>query len=102
MRSGRRSRTAEYNAAFRAAESAKPASVRLINDPYAARLLPPDLHVLVWLSALPFVGGLLERFVDAKWPGMRSSVIARTRLIDDWVSEALDSGITQLVVLGAG
>jgi solute carrier family 10 (sodium/bile acid cotransporter), member 7 len=56
----------------------------------------------VWLSALPFVGGLLERFVDAKWPGMRSSVIARTRLIDDWVSEALDSGITQLVVLGAG
>jgi methyltransferase (TIGR00027 family) len=102
MYSRRPSRTAEYNAAFRAAESVKPAGVRLVDDPYAARLLPCDLRLLVWISAMPVAGKLLERFVDAKWPGMRSSVIARTRLIDDWVSEALDAGIAQLVFLGAG
>jgi O-methyltransferase involved in polyketide biosynthesis len=33
---------------------------------------------------------------------MRSSVIARTRLIDDWLSEAAGADIDQLIILGAG
>jgi O-methyltransferase involved in polyketide biosynthesis len=43
MRPGRPSRTAEQNAAFRAAESRRPPRVRLLNDPYAAQLLPTGL-----------------------------------------------------------
>ena len=33
---------------------------------------------------------------------MRSSVVARTALIDDWITTCASEGRTQLVVLGAG
>ena len=66
MRAGRPSRTAEQNAAFRAAESARPPGVRLLNDPYAARLLPPGLRILAWISSVPMVGGGLNWFVDTR------------------------------------
>jgi methyltransferase (TIGR00027 family) len=36
------------------------------------------------------------------WPGARTSGIARTRLIDDWLRQALGQGSRQLVILGAG
>jgi methyltransferase (TIGR00027 family) len=102
MRAGRSSRTAEQNAAFRAAESGRPPDVRLFCDPYAARLLPSGLRLLAWMSGLPIVGEGLNWFVDTRWPGARSSVIARTRLIDDWVCEAVGAEIKQVVLLGAG
>src|SRR6516225_8657373 len=102
MRAGRPSRTAEQNAAFRAAESARPPGVRLLNDPYAARLLPPGLRILAWISSVPMVGGGLNWFVDTRWPGARSSIIARTRLIDEWLCAAMRVGLEQVVILGAG
>ncbi len=102
MRAGRPSRTAEQNAAFRAAESWKPQSVRLLNDPYAAQLLPTGLRALAWISSVPIVGGALSWFVDTRWPGARSSIIARTRLIDEWLCEAMEAGVEQVVLLGAG
>src|SRR5262245_45952138 len=102
MRAGRASRTAEYNAAFRALESAKPPSLRVLHDPYSDRLLPAGLRLLRRLSALPLVRRGLTSFVDRRWPGMRSSVVARTRLIDDWLSGAIRDDQDQVVVLGAG
>jgi methyltransferase (TIGR00027 family) len=102
MRAGRPSRTAEQNAAFRAAESARPAGVRLLNDPYAARLLPTGLRMLAWISSVPIVGTGLNWFVETRWPGARSSIIARTRLIDEWLCEAVGAGVKQVVLLGAG
>jgi methyltransferase (TIGR00027 family) len=102
MREGRASRTAEYNAAFRAMESARPASQRVLHDPYSHRLLPPGLRLLRRLSDVPGVACGLTSFVDRRWPGMRSSVVARTRLIDDWLSDAVGDGIDQVVMLGAG
>jgi DNA ligase D-like protein (predicted polymerase) len=36
------------------------------------------------------------------WPGARSSGVARTRLIDDLVTAALEEGVEQIVLLGAG
>jgi methyltransferase (TIGR00027 family) len=102
MRPNRPSRTAEFNAAFRAAESAKQPHRRLLNDPYAAQLLPAGLRLLVQTSALPVVGSGLGWLVDRRWPGMRSSIIARTRLIDDWLLESVDAGAEQMVLLGAG
>ena len=102
MRPDQPSRTAEFNAAFRAAESAKPPSRRLFHDPYAVRLLPAGLRLLARSSAIPIVGHGLTWFVDRRWPGVRTSIIARTRLIDDWVQDAARSGAEQLVLLGAG
>jgi len=102
MHAGRPSRTAEQNAAFRAAESARPPSVRLLNDPYAAPLLPSDLRFLAWLSSVPIVGEGVNWFIDTRWPGARSSIIARTRLIDEWLCQTVGAGVKQVVLLGAG
>ena len=63
MRADRPSRTAEQNATFRAAESARPLGVRLLNDPYAAQLLPTGLRILAWISSKPIVGSGLNWFV---------------------------------------
>ena len=89
MRQGQASRTAEYNAAFRAVESAGPAASRVLHDPYSDRLLPADLRTLRRVASLPVIGRSLISFIDRRWPGMRASVVARTRLIDDWLSDAM-------------
>ena len=102
MRQGHASRTAEYNAAFRALESARPPALRVLHDPYSDRLLPPGLRLLRRASSLPLVRRGLTAFVDRRWPGMRSSVVARTRLIDDWLSDAVRDEADQVVMLGAG
>jgi methyltransferase (TIGR00027 family) len=57
---------------------------------------------VVNLSRLPFVSALISRYVDFRLPGARSSAIARTRLIDDALGDALASGNPQVVILGAG
>jgi O-methyltransferase involved in polyketide biosynthesis len=101
MRADQPSRTAEFNAAFRAAESARPPSRRLFDDPYAARLLPPALRLLARTSAVPVVGRGLVWFIDTRWPGVRTSLVARTRLIDDWVQEAARAG-AESCCLGQG
>ena len=102
MHPGRASRTAEYNAAFRALESAKPAAQRVLHDPYSDRLLPLGLWLLRRISVLPLIGRGVISFVDRRWPGMRSSVVARTRLIDDWLSDSIRDDRDQVVMLGAG
>src|SRR5262249_23164538 len=102
MRLGQASRTAEYNAAFRALENAKPAGQRVLQDPYSDRLLPSGLRLLRRISALPVVGQGVVSFVDRRWPGMRSSVVARTRLIDGWLSGASRDDQDQGVGVGAG
>ena len=43
-----------------------------------------------------------ESFIDTRWPGARTSGIARTRLIDDWVGDAVAARARQVLVLGAG
>jgi methyltransferase (TIGR00027 family) len=48
------------------------------------------------------VRALLEGYFDWRAPGARASGAARTRLIDDWVREALDGSVRQVVILGAG
>jgi len=45
---------------------------------------------------------MLTWFIDHRWPGVRSSVVARTRLIDDVMATSLGGHIAQLVILGAG
>jgi len=101
MQPGRFSRTAEFMALFRALESARPAQKALFRDPLAEGFIDPALRRLIRWSAVPLIGLLLRAFIDRFWPGARTSAVARTRLIDDWVTEAGATG-RQVVLLGAG
>ena len=102
MEEGRASRTAEYMALFRALETARPRRRRLFGDPLASAFLRPRLRLVVAVSRLPGLGGVIARLIDKRWPGARTSGVARTRFIDDAVEAALPTGISQVVILGAG
>jgi len=102
MRGNEASRTAEYMALFRALESARPAGDRLFTDRFARGFLRPSLRVVVALSRVPIAGAAVPWFIDRRWPGARSSGVARTRLIDDELRSALSAGVGQVVLLGAG
>jgi len=96
------SRTAEFMALFRALESCRSPSTRLFNDPYAYSFLRPSLKCVVQLARVPLVGAVVPWFIDRRWPGARSSGVARTRLIDDYLSASIHDGIDQVVILGSG
>lgn len=97
------SRTAEFMALFRAIETCRrPAGARLFADPLARGLLGGSLGVVADLCRLPLLGAGVERVIDHRWPGARTSAVARTRLIDDAMRDALRDGFQQFVILGAG
>jgi methyltransferase (TIGR00027 family) len=102
MKAHRPSRTAEHNALFRAIEYARPPEVRVVNDAMASHFLSAPFRLIALLSRHPTCRSLLCRNIDHRWPGSRTSLIARTRLIDDYLSSALKSGVPQIVLLGAG
>jgi methyltransferase (TIGR00027 family) len=54
------------------------------------------------LAVIPGGARFIRSYIDRWCPGVRSSVVARTRLIDDLITTALESDIAQLVILGAG
>jgi methyltransferase (TIGR00027 family) len=96
------SRTAEYMAFFRALESARPASQRLFNDPFAPYFVRPYLRRSAFIARSPFIASFVNRYSDLRLPGARTSAIARTKLIDDSLLDALRTGISQVVILGPG
>ncbi|HSJ96036.1 MAG TPA: SAM-dependent methyltransferase [Myxococcota bacterium] len=102
MRRGHASRTAEYNALFRAFEAALPARRRLFEEPLARRFLAWPLALVPRLGAVPGLRELVPRYIDWRWPGVRSSVVARTRLIDDLIAGSVGPRTEQVVLLGAG
>ena len=87
---------------FRALESARPASRRLFHDPFAPRFLSPVLRGAAAIACVPSFAPLVDAYTDSRLPGARTSAIARTKLIDDVLLEALTTGISQVVILGAG
>jgi methyltransferase (TIGR00027 family) len=102
MREGKPSRTAEYMALFRALEHLRPPDARLFADPFARAFLSSRLRLVVALSQAPAVAELVCRFIDHRWPGARTSAVARTRFIDDRTCAAISQGVEQIVLLGAG
>jgi methyltransferase (TIGR00027 family) len=102
MVDGRASRTAQYMALFRALEHARPHGRRLFADPFARKFLEPRLKVVATAARLPLLRAGLRWLIDTRWPGARSSAVARTRFIDDALTRGLGSGIEQIVLLGAG
>ncbi|MFF5296147.1 class I SAM-dependent methyltransferase [Paractinoplanes globisporus] len=97
----RASRTAEQVALFRALETAR-GHDRVFDDPLAVRFLHGGYRLLARAARVRPVGLRLSRFIDRRWPGPRPSAVARTRLIDDLVIEALGRGARQVLLLGAG
>jgi methyltransferase (TIGR00027 family) len=96
------STTAETVALFRALESVRPQRQRLFTDPVARRFLRPSLRMAIGLAKLAPLRVAFEALTDRLWPGARTSGVARTRLIDDWMIEAHERGIRQFVLLGSG
>jgi methyltransferase (TIGR00027 family) len=101
MRGREVSRTAEFMTVFRASEHAKAASSRAFADPLAASLLSGKLRLAARLFKMRPAAALLNAYIDRRWPGARTSGIARTKLIDDWIGQAAGE-INQVVLLGAG
>jgi methyltransferase (TIGR00027 family) len=90
-------------ALFRALESSRrPRRARLFEDPFAYGFLRPSLRAVARLSRLPLGSSAVAWVIDHRWPGARASGIARTRLIDDALTDALRQGVAQVVILGAG
>jgi methyltransferase (TIGR00027 family) len=102
MKTGQASRTAEYMAFFRALESARAPRKRLFTDCFAMQFLRPGLRRAVYFSRVPVLGALIPRYLDRRLPGARTSGVARTRLIDDALCQALREGVGQVLILGAG
>jgi methyltransferase (TIGR00027 family) len=102
MKPGEASRTAEFNALFRAIESShRPRSERLFEDPLASGFLFRLRHVYL-LSRLPLIGRMVPSYIDWKWPGVRPAHLGRTCWIDDQLEAAVAEGVNQVVILGAG
>jgi methyltransferase (TIGR00027 family) len=104
VREGRSSKTAEHNALFRALESTRSRHERLFRDPLAEAFLSWPLS---WVARVAHFGPACEaarRIIDNRWPGVRTSVAARTRLIDEIIADLVDQTdpIEQIVILGAG
>jgi len=102
MREGQTSRTAEYMALFRALETTRSADRRVCEDRFAMAFLRPRLRRVVGLSRFRLAGALIRAYIDYRWPGARTSAVARTRFIDDVAETALSSGVEEVVILGAG
>lgn len=102
MKHSHASRTAEYMALFRALESLRPPEIRLFEDRFAQGFLRPSLRIVVHCSRVPVLGAVVPWLIDHRWPGARASGIARTRVIDDALLQALQDGVEQVVILGAG
>jgi methyltransferase (TIGR00027 family) len=86
----------------RALESARPRSSRLFRDAFAPHFVSRRWRLVIRASRV----GAVRRAVEVLYnrvagPGPRASAVARTRLIDDLVTDAR-SWIGQLVILGAG
>jgi methyltransferase (TIGR00027 family) len=102
MEADNSSKTAEYMALFRALESKRSSRTRLLADPLAADFLRPSLKRMALLACFPGGGALVEKIANRRIPGARTSAIARTRLIDDLLAEAIGNEPCQIVILGAG
>lgn len=96
------SRTAAYVAFYRALEHEERRRTRLFADPFARAFLPRHLRVAVGAARSPVVHRWVCRYADRRAPGARTSAIARTRCIDDFVRGAVANGVGQVVLLGAG
>jgi methyltransferase (TIGR00027 family) len=92
--------TAQINAAQRAAETLLPPGRRLLDDPYSRHFVRhPALRAMV---AHRLAADAAIRVFDRLWGGLHAHIVLRVRYVDDLCRAAIDDGIDQVVLLGAG
>jgi methyltransferase (TIGR00027 family) len=89
-------------ASLRATEGCRPKEVRLFDDSITLRCLPPAWRGMVRLLCLPGIGPALFALRERMTPGVVGNLLCRTRYIDDALDLALEEGLDQVVILGAG
>jgi methyltransferase (TIGR00027 family) len=96
--SGSRSLVAGANALFRAKETSRPASSRILEDRFAARLAERDPRISL-VRAARFAIPPLFRAIDE----LQTAHCVRHRAIDELLLGAVrDHGASQVVIVGAG
>ncbi len=93
MKNNRSSLTAEGIAIARVLENEKPENEHICDDPYARQLISPLFY---------WIGKILADAEERKGPGVLGFLVARCRYMDDALKQALQTGLEQLVILGAG
>ncbi len=91
--------TAEVDAVIRMVETEKPESERLCYDPFAKGFLSTTNRVI---GMIPPLRKLALWYLERKHPFILDCIPSRTRYIDEYVTECIDAGLKQLVILGAG
>ena len=86
----------------RVVEMYYPKDKRLFDDRFAYDLLPFGWKVFVRLCYLPGLRGLLLSLRERRMPGTLGALLCRVRYIDDVLKRALEDGLEQLAILGAG
>ena len=99
MEEGKPSFTAEIDAVIRTMETDKPESERLCYDPFARGFLGTTNRII---GMIPPLRKLALWYLEQKHPFILDCIPARTRYIDEYVSECADAGLEQLIILGAG
>lgn len=94
------SQMAEGIAMQRFVESNKPEGECICNDPYAVHFINPE--IIEFGIKHPEEAKIKVQAMENHLPGLSSSIIARVRYFDDMVTEAIENGLEQLVILGAG
>lgn len=104
MKSGIPSATAQAAAAVRALESLLPDGERLFEDRYALCFLKRwHRGLLAVCKRSRKLRDFVETRLERAFPGVPGDFICRTRVIDDYLIDSLQSGqMERLVILGAG
>lgn len=94
------SATAEITCAQRAAETLMPMHSRLIKDPYARYFLRS--RALKFWCTIPLAARFALFLCDRLYPGVQALVLLRNLWYEEILTNALQDGFTQVVLLGAG
>jgi len=93
------SRMAEGIAIHRFMESTKPEGERICHDPYAIHFISPE--TMETYKDPSKAKAAHERY-ERLFPGLGNSIRARVRYFDDFIKTAIEGGLEQLIILGAG
>jgi len=94
MESGKHSFMAEGSAYLRAVHMSVDGEPKILNDPLAAKLLGADFDDKIATDR--------ERLASPGLIKARSLIVMRSRYAEDELTAAIDRGVTQYVLLGAG
>src|SRR5437867_2557040 len=86
--------TAQGVAAMRAVHQIADGEPKILTDPITIRLLDPEVRAAIDSRS--------QRFQTAGMRGLRSHVLLRSRYAEDELNAAVDRGVDQYVILGAG